>query len=457
MGYKGHDWKMDREILRLAVPSILANITVPLVGMVDTAVAGHLTVADGFSTAAYIGSISVGAMMLNLIYWMAGFLRTGTGGLTAQAFGRGDMHECGRIFGRTMGVAGIIAALILALQLPFCHLTLAMTGASAQVSELATRYFLIRIWAAPATVSLMAFRGWFVGMQDSVSSMCTDLVVNVVNIISSIVLSLGAGPWSGLGFDGIALGTVVAQYCGMAYAAFVSVHKYGRRTFAGLSLRECFRSGEMRSFMSMNADLILRSVCFTVIYMGETMIAARFGDIYLACNAILMNLLMIFSYFVDGFAYAGEALTGRFIGERNRARLKRSVVYVMVWSMAIGVLFLGIYGVSGMPLLRIMTSDSAVVAACREFLPWLMLMPPLGCAAFAWDGIYLGATASRSIRNAMFAAMVSFLGVWYAGDLLLRPSGAASLHLLMGAYFAHLLARTVVLSTGWRSSILDRA
>lgn len=447
---------LNREILRLSIPSILANITVPLVGMVDTAVAGHLTSVGTASNASYIGSIAVGAMMLNLLYWMVGFLRTSTGGLTAQAYGARDMHECARVFGRALGLAMLIAVLILIIQWPFGKLALAVTRPSAEVSDLAFRYFLIRIWAAPATVGLFAFRGWFVGMQDSMSSMFTDLIINVVNIISSLVLSFGIGTWKGLGFDGIALGTVVAQFSGLLYATLVALFKYGRPVFGGLRLSECFRRSELRGFMSMNVDFIIRSICFTVIYMGETMIAARFGDIYLACNAILMNLLMIFSYFTDGFAYAGEALTGRFIGARDKDMLVRSVKYVFMWSMALGVLFVGIYAVSGMPLLGLMTSDPAVVECCRQYLPWLMLMPPLGCAAFAWDGIYMGATASKGIRDSMLVAMIAFLGVWFGGSQLLHPQGAMCLHLLMAAYFTHLLARTVLMSAAYRKSVLSR-
>ena len=447
---------LNREILRLSIPSILANITVPLVGMVDTAVAGHLPASSEVSNAAFIGSIAVGSMMLNLMYWMVGFLRTSTGGLTAQAYGSGNLHECARIFGRAVGLAALVAAFILLVQWPFGKLALMITRPSSDVYDLAFRYFLVRIWAAPATISLFAFRGWFVGMQDSISSMTTDLVINVVNILSSVLLSFGIGSWNGMGFDGIALGTVVAQFTGLAYAVCAVRFKYGRSVFAGLRLRDCFRQSELGGFMSMNVDFIIRSLCFTVIYMGETMIAARFGDIYLACNAIIMNLLMIFSYFTDGFAYAGEALTGRFIGGHDRLMLVKSVRYVFMWSMALGVLFVGIYAVSGVPLLRFMTSDAEVVDCCRQYLPWLMLMPPLGCAAFAWDGIYMGATASKGIRNSMIAAMVAFLGVWYGGSALLHPHDAGCLHLLMAAYFAHLLARTVLMSLNYKTSVLGR-
>ena len=454
MRTRSSDSSLNREILRLAIPSILANITVPLVGMVDTAVAGHLSPEGGASAADYIGSIAIGAMVLNMIYWLTGFLRTGAGGLTAQAFGQGNMHEAGRIFGRSNAIAITVSVLILALQWPFGRLVIPLTGAEGNLLDLAIRYFFVRIWAAPATIMLMAYKGWFVGMQDSMSSMFTDLVINVTNIAASILLSFGLGSWEGLGFDGIAYGTVLAQYTGLAFASILIYFRYND-VFQGLELREFFDKAEMRDLLSMNGDLFVRSLCFTVIYLGETMIAAGFGSVFLACNAILMNLLMVFSYFTDGFAYAGEALTGRFIGARDKSMTIKTVRLVFIWAMGVAAMFMGIYALSGIPLVKMMTSDPVVVEACRQFLPWLLLMPPLGCAAFTWDGIFLGATASKGTRDGMIAAMVSFLLVWYLGKVLFQPQDASCLHLLMGAYFAHLLARTVLMSLRYRKEIIS--
>lgn len=446
---------LNREILRLAVPSILAGITVPLVGMVDTAVAGHL----GGDTAAQIGAISVGSMVLSLLYWCFGFLRTGTGGLTAQAFGRGDPAECGRIFLRGMGLALLAAIAVLALQWPFFKGVMLLTDASTGVKQLAERYFFIRIWAAPATMTLMALRGWFVGMQNSVDSMWMDLIVNGVNIGASLLLAFGIGSWEGIGFAGIPLGTVIAQYCGLAYGLRVCHHKYGRDVFSLLG-REDFRAllhdGSMGRFFRMNLDLLGRSFFFILIYIGFTMINAGYGDRLLAAGSIMMQLLMFFSYFTDGFAYAGEALTGRFIGARDGVMLRQSIRYVFTWSMAIAVLFIGLYASTGLPVLRLLTSDEAVVQTAWQFLPWLLLMPPLGCAAFTWDGIYLGATASRALRDSMGLAALAFFGVWYIGRALLHPEGAAAIHLLFAAYFAHLAARTVWLTVRYRRDVLGR-
>lgn len=450
------DRALNREILRLSLPSIIANLTVPLVGFVDTAVAGHL---NG-GAAAFIGAISLGAMLFNLLYWNFGFLRTGTGGLTAQAYGRGSRRDCAAILYRGLALALGVSVVLLALQWPFVKLVLACTQASAEAEALAAEYFFIRIWAAPATLSLMAFSGWFVGMQDSVSSMWKDLIVNTVNIAASVILSFGIGGWKGLGFAGIALGTVIAQYCGLAYCVLVCVFKYGKKLFGECRLRdfqELMGRESLKGFFKLNADLFGRSIFFTAIYIGYTVIAATLGDVLLACSSIMMQLLMIFSFFTDGFAYAGEALTGRFIGAGDHTMMRRSVRYTLIWSMGIGMLFIGIYSAVGLPMVRILTDDVTVVGACRRFLPWLALMPPIGCAAFFWDGVFLGATASRGIRNAMLGAAAAFFGVWFGGRLLgVAADGPAAFHLLLGAYFAHLLFRAVYLSFRYRPDILRR-
>ena len=447
---------INKDILKLAIPSILANITVPLVGMVDIAVAGHLDT----SAAMMIGGIAIGSMLFDLLYWNFGFLRVGTGGLTAQAYGRGDRKECAKILTRAVGIAVSCALLLIAVQWIFVKAAFLVVDCSPQVRELATRYFFIRIWAAPATLSLMAFKGWFIGMQDSVSAMVVDLVVNGMNILMSIVLALGinVGGWhyEGMGFAGIAAGTVAAQYSGLLTALGIMGFRYVRTTFAHLGPGEIisvFKGSETRRFFVMNADLFVRSLCFIAIYIGFTVISAGYGDVLLAVSSIMMKLLMIFSYFTDGFAYAGEALTGRYIGAKDAPMVRQTVRWTFVWSMGIAVIFMGIYHFAGVPMLRMMTSDMTVVTAARDFLPWLLLMPVIGCAAFTWDGIYIGATASKAIRNSMLWAVVAFFAVWAAGLAFPDLSAEGSMHILMGAYFAHLLARTVYLTVRYKALI----
>ena len=448
---------INKDILKLAIPSILANITVPIVGMVDIAVAGHLDT----SAAVMIGGIAIGTMLFDLLYWNFGFLRVGTGGLAAQAYGRGDRRECARIFSRAAGIALACALVLIAIQWIFVKAAFLVVDCTPEVRELASKYFFIRIWAAPATLSLMAFKGWFIGMQDSVSPMITDLVVNGMNVLMSIVLALGVtvGGWhyDGMGFAGIAAGTVAAQYSGLLAAAGLMIFKYSKNTFSHLTaedLRTLLRGSETRRFFVMNADLFVRSLCFIAIYIGFTVISARYGDVLLAVSSIMMKLLMIFSYFTDGFAYAGEALTGRYIGAKDQPMVRQTVRWTFAWSMAIAVIFMAIYHFAGVPMLKMMTSDLTVVQAAKGYLPWLLLMPVIGCAAFTWDGIYIGATASKAIRNSMLWAVVGFFAVWAAGLAVPGLSAQGSMHVLMGAYFAHLLARTVYLSVRYRSVVL---
>lgn len=457
---------INKDILKLAVPSILANITVPIVGMVDIAVAGHLT----GEVATMIGGIAIGSMLFDLLYWNFGFLRVGTGGLAAQAYGRKDMKECSKILTRALGISLAFALLLIAIQWIFVKAAFLVVDCTPEVRELASQYFFIRIWAAPATLSLMAFKGWFIGMQDSVSPMITDFVVNGMNVLMSITLALGipAGEsWllRPMGFAGIAAGTVAAQYSGLLTALALLLAKYARRVFSDFRLSDfktVFAGAETRRFFVMNTDLFVRSLCFIAIYIGFTTISAGFGDLLLAVSSIMMKLLMIFSYFTDGFAYAGEALTGRYIGEKDPHMVKQTVKWTFVWSMGIAFIFMGIYHFAGIPMLKIMTSDAAVIEQSREYLPWLLLMPIIGCAAFTWDGIYIGATASKDIRNAMLWATVAFAFVWAAGRLgldMLNLDDARqgteryfiiSMHILMAAYFAHLLARTLYLSVKYR-------
>ena len=486
---------LNKEILRLAIPSILASITIPIVGIVDLAIAGHLSAGDA---AVLIGGVSIGSMLFDLLYWNFGFLRVGTGGMTAQAWGRGDRREISALLCRGVVLSLLIAACMLLLQWPFVKLVFLLVDCSPEVRTLAERYFFIRIWAAPASLSLMAFRGWFIGMQDSVSSMLTDLVVNGVNIAASLLLAYGCGAWTGIGFSGIPAGTVIAQYSGLIFAVAVAGFKYGpaarRRAAAPAdaaafvpgqvfiefdreTLRSSFAGRELRKFMSLNGDLFIRSLSMVAVYIGFTILSARFGDLMLASSTIMMKLLLLFSYFTDGFAHAGEALTGRYIGAGDRLMTRQTVRWTFIWSMGIGMGFVLVYLLGAEPVLRIMTSDVDVISACRLFFVWLLPMPLIGCAAFTWDGIYVGATASRAMRDSAVFSAVAFFGVWFAGIALLDyvrpglgtlpppdtiPQGAASardvaaVHVLLTAYFAHLAVRMLWLTFRYRPAVLAR-
>ena len=452
---------LHRDILRLAVPSILANITVPLVGMVDIAVAGHLGATGGMSAAAFIGGISIGTMLFDMLYWNFGFLRGGTGGLTAQAFGRyhaGVEEAAGDIavtLKRALSIAFISGLALVALQWVVVQVAFLLVECTPEVQDLATQYFYIRIWAAPATLSLFAFKGWFIGMQDTVRAMICDLLVNAVNILLSIGLAFGFAGLPELGFKGVAWGTFFAQWTGFTFATLAVWRRYGSLFKHKTASHE---HGSWRRFFVLNRDLLVRSMCMIAVYIGFTMISARYGDMMLAVGAILMKLLMIFSYFTDGFAYAGEALTGRFIGEGTQDGVRSTINQTFIWCLGVTVLFLLVYGVGGVPLLRLMTSDPDVVEAGREFIPWLLLMPFIGCPAFTWDGIFTGATASKDLRNSTLWCVLGFFGVWFAGISLLKALHGPvpetwAIHLLMAAYFTHLAVRALYLTLRWRKAI----
>jgi len=424
---------MNKRILQLAVPSILANITIPLVGVVDTAIVGHI------SDASAIGGIAIGTMLFDLLYWNFGFLRVGTSGMTAQAFGRGDRTECTRLLTQSLGIVGIATMAIWVLQWLFVTAVLACVPCSPEVASFAREYFFVRIWAAPATLSLLAMKGWFIGMQDTVSPMAVDILVNVVNMVVSYVLAVHTP----LGPIGVAYGTLVAQYSGLVLAVMILWLKYHLQSTRA-ELRAALRWERMRRLMQLNGNLFIRSLCFMVVYVGFTSLASKYGDTELAVSAILMKLFMLFSYFVDGFAFAGEALVGRYIGERAPRMTRRAVRLLFNWSLGVGLIFTAVYALWGDDCIRLITTDMMVIDGARPYMAWLIAMPIVSTLAFMWDGVYVGATAGIQIRNSMIWAAVAFVGAYLASY---RWIGIQAIYV---AYFAHLLARVVYLSIQWK-------
>ena len=429
---------MNRQILRLAIPSILANITIPLVGVVDTIIVGHISDAHA------IGGIAIGTMLFDLLYWNFGFLRVGTSGMTAQAYGRGDTQQCARLLTQSITIALIGAAIIWALQWLFVTAVLAIVPCSPQVSTFAREYFFIRIWAAPATLSLMAFKGWFIGMQDTVSPMAIDIVVNVVNMVVSYVLAVYT-PMEALG---VAYGTLIAQFTGLFLSLVILLWKY-RHVWNGLSLWKLAKDKRgIGNLITLNANLFVRSLCFMIVYVGFTSLSSLYGDTDLAVCSILMKLFMLFSYFVDGFAYAGEALVGKYVGEQqvqsqSASSLARVVRLLFIWSLGVGCLFTLIFALLASPIYRIMTSDLSVLSRLADFTPWLVAMPIISTLAFMWDGVFAGATAGKQIRNAMIYAAIGFVVGYVA---LFNWWGIQALFV---GYFLHLLARVLYLTFAW--------
>ena len=433
---------MNKRILQLAIPSILANITIPLVGVVDTAIVGHI------SDASAIGGIAIGTMLFDLLYWNFGFLRIGTSGMTAQALGRGDTKECAKLLTQSLGIVAVATLAIWLLQWLFVTLALACVPCSPEVAQFARQYFFIRIWAAAATLSIFALKGWLIRMQNTISPMAIDIVVNVVNMVVSYVLAV----YSPLGPMGVAYGTLVAQYTGLILGIILLVWHY-RDILRGTPVMAVLRDfSSMRRLLVLNGNLFIRSLCFMVVYVGFTSLASRYGDTELAVSAILMKLFMLFSYFVDGFAYAGEALVGKAYGEiqisdnieHQKSELSKIVRLLFEWSIGVGVLFTIVYAIWGNECIALITSDQTVLAHAVPYIGWLIAMPIVSTLAFMWDGVYVGATAGLQIRNSMIWAALSFVACYLATY---SWAGVQSIYI---AYFAHLVARVVYLTIQWR-------
>ncbi len=388
---------MNRRVLKLAGPSILANITVPLVGMVDVAIAGRL------GDAASIGAIAVATMLFDLLYWNMGFLRVGTGGYAAQAYGRRDFSDAFRVLVQAVGTALFAAFVIWAIQFIYLETAFLIVDCSPQVESLAREYFFIRIWAAPATLSLFAFKGWFIGMQNTISPMVVDVTVNILNL----VLSIFFGIFLKMGIAGIALGTLVAQYIGLFVAVTLMILYY-RKLFHYINVKASIKLREMKKFFVLNGNLFLRSTSLLLVYSGFTSLAARYGDNLLAVSTIMMKLMLLYSYFIDGFAYAGEALTGRFIGAKEINQLKKAIRVLFVWTFIIAFISTIAYAFAGEPIFRLMTNNTYVLASAHDYLPWRLAVPLLSCIAFIRDGIFIGATASVAIRNTMLLSAALF-------------------------------------------------
>ena len=410
----------DRQILKIALPAIVTNITVPLLGLVDTAIVGHM------GSAAYIGAIAVGSMIFNLVYWLFGFLRMGTSGMTAQARGRRDLTEAAGILLRSMKVAGIVALALVLLQWPLYHLMLLLMAPTDDVRSLVDVYFYIVVWGAPAMLGLCSLSGWFIGMQNTRIPMFVSILQNVVNIVASLLLVYVFG----LKVEGVALGTVIAQYAGFIVAV-AFLWKYYRKLFRSWNVVD--RVHTFRAFLSVNRDIFLRTLCLVTVNLYFTSAGARQGAEILAVNTLLMQLYLLFSYILDGFAYAGEALGGRYWGARDRYAYNDVVRRLFGWGALMTVVFTCIYVIGGMPFLRLLTDEPSVVEASKAYVWWAYLVPAAGVAAFVWDGIFIGTTQTRGmLLSSAIAALVFFV----TATITIKTMGNHGLWLSMILYLA---------------------
>lgn len=398
---------MNREILRIAIPNIISNITVPLMGIASTAIAGHW---DSENTAATIGALAIGVSIFNFIYWNCGFVRMGTSGLTAQAFGAKNWAECTRMLVRALSVALAMGLLVLLLQVPLGELSLWMMNGN----ETVERYYYARIWAVPAGILLFALNGWYTGMQNAVIPMVIAVIVNIVHILCSLWFVFGYD----LGIVGIAYASVVGQLTGVALSLGALVLFY-RRLLTRIDWGKVFDWEPMKHFFLINRDIMLRTLCIVAVYTFFTAISARMEEGLLAVNTLLLQLFTLYSYMNDGFAYAAEALTGRFIGARDEASLRRCLGRCLGWGMLIAVIFVGVYvgwwrELLGMFVAKDSADAGEIIALAGRYIGWIIAIPLAATMPFIMDGIMVGATETRVMRNSMFWSTVVYFAIFFS-------------------------------------------
>lgn len=425
-----------RAILRIALPVMLSNVSTPLIGVVDTAIVGRIP------DPAYIGAVALGALVFTFVFWAFGFLRMGTTGLTAQALGAGDGEELVAGLGRALLIAAVVGTVLIGLQWPIRELAFGLIEGSDRVEGLARDYFDIRIWAAPATLANYALLGWFIGMGRTDIGLVLQLVLNLANIALDAYFVLVLG----LDVRGVALGTLLAEYLAVLVGLVVAI-VHIRRNGARLSLARLLLADRLRRTLAVNRDIMIRSLALIFVFVWFMAQGARHGDVTLAANAVLMQFVSVSAYFLDGLAFAAEALVGRAVGARNRADFRAAVRLTTVWAVAVALLISVAFLLVGPWVVDALTTDSATRTAARDYLPWAALAPLAGVWAFQLDGIFIGATRSVEMRNAMLVSLAVFLLAWW----LLQPWGN---HGLWAALYVNYLART--LSLGWYYPALAR-
>lgn len=415
---------LDKEILQIAVPSIVSNVTVPLLGLVDTAITGHL------GAAAYIAAIAVGTSIFSLCYWVFSFLRMGTGGLTAQAFGRKSWTGCRECLRKAMTIATVAGLGIIALQSTIVEAAMLLMDTTPEVEHWARLYFNVLVWGAPANLGLSAMNGWFIGMQDAKSPMVIAVGQNVLNIAASTALVFGLG-WK---VEGVAAGTLIAQWAGFATAcAFVMNHIHRHKPMVNSALDTASYasdSSELKAeadnvqeptlphsalgwseFFSVNKDIFLRTVCLVAVMFSFTAFGARQGDTTLAVNALLMQLFLLVSYIMDGFAYAGEALGGKFLGAKDRKAFERLTKRLFVWGAGGSILFCLCFCVGGNTLVALLTNNTEVRMAATRYLWTTRLIPFVSLGAFIYDGLFVGTTSTKEMLVSIAIATAAYFAI----------------------------------------------
>ncbi len=418
------------QIWRLAGPLILSNISIAMLGIVDTAVVGHL------SQPYYLGAVAVAAVVFDFLYWGMGFLRMGTTGLVAQVFGKGDSDKIRTTLAHALIIALAIAVLILGLQGPIARVAFFLIGGSENVVSHARIYFDWAIWGAPAVLGSMVLFGWLLGMQNARATLYYAIMVNVINIVLDMVLVTGFG----MAVKGVALASVIAQYSGVIMAIFL-VHKELKKYPGQWRLELIGDMSRLRTMLALNRNIFIRTLCLIFVFAFFARQGAMQGDVILAANAVLLNFQAMMALGLDGFANASEALVGKAIGAADRAAFKQAVYSALLWSLIIAALFSLFYWLSGRQVISLMTSISTVKAMAYVYLPWLIISPIICVWCFLLDGIFIGAVRGREMRNSMLLSTFAvFLPAWYMFQYLGN-------HGLWLSFLTFFVARAI--SLGW--------
>ncbi len=430
----------DKEILNLAIPNIISNISVPLLGLADVIVMGHL------GSSIYLGAIAIGTMIFNFIFWTFGFLRMGTSGFTAQSYGALNFPEAIHHLYRGLFIGIIAGILLILLQWPISYIAFNSLDASTAVESIARDYFDIRIYTAPATIALYAFMGWFIGMQNTRIPMFITLFVNILNIGLNILFVYQFN----LNVKGIAYGGIISQYSGLMLAFIFLKTKYSNLSKL-INYTQIINRKALIMFMNVNRDIFIRTILLIFAFSFFTAQSAKYGDNILAINTLLYQFFIFFSYAMDGFAYAAEAIAGKYFGAKNSTELKNSVTRLFHWGIAMSLIFSLIYFLFNNQILQFLTNQKSIIAQAQSYSLFIITLPVLSFMAFLWDGVYVGCTASKEMRNSMIIAV---LIVYFPTALLLQPKmGNNGLWI---AFLFFLATRGIMLAIFYKRGIMNK-
>lgn len=392
-----------KQVFKLALPSIISNITVPLLGIIDLTIVGHM------GDVIYIGAIAIGTMIFNVLYWLFGFLRMGTSGMTSQALGRRDLTEAMRLLVRSLTISTAIAVIFILFQLPIRWMALSIMQPTEQIAEQAAIYFSICIWGAPAMLGLYGLTGWFIGMQNTRIPMLVSIFQNIVNIVASVTFVFGFG----MKIQGVALGTLTAQWTGFLLALYCWKRYYGR--LAEYNWKDdLFKRSTMVRFFAVNRDIFIRTLFLVGVNFFFISAGSRQGAIILSVNTLLMTLFTLFSYVMDGFAYAGEALSGKYYSAANKLAFDRVYRSLFAWGAIMAVVFTLVYAVGGNGFLMLLTNEAVVVQSAEAYFWWAVMIPIVSVSAFVYDGIFIGLTATRGMLVSSVVSALVFFALYLA-------------------------------------------